>query len=37
MCQCPACGIIIEKISGDDKMMCGCEAKVAGGTYEKAL
>lgn len=34
---CPACGIYIEKINGDDNMMCGCEARPAGGTYEKAL
>ena len=33
---CPACGMLMEKISGDDKMMCGCEARVAGGTFEKA-
>ena len=31
MCQCPACGLVMEKISGDDSMMCGCEAKPAGG------
>jgi hypothetical protein len=24
-CMCPACGFIIEKLSGDDTMMCGCE------------
>ena len=35
--QCPACGMLLEKISGDDQMMCGCAAKVAGGTYHKAL
>ena len=34
---CPACGILIEKIDGDDEVMCGCEARPAGGTYEKAL
>jgi len=34
---CPACGMLIEKIDGDDNVMCGCEAKAAGGTYEKAL
>ena len=33
---CPACGILMEKISGDDTMMCGCEARPAGGTFEKA-
>merc|ERR1711972_375395 len=35
--QCPACGILIEKIDGNEEVMCGCEAKPAGGTYEKAL
>jgi hypothetical protein len=35
--RCPACGILIEKIDGDEEVMCGCEAKPAGGTYEKAL
>jgi hypothetical protein len=34
---CPACGMLIEKIGGDDNVMCGCEARAAGGTYEKAL
>ena len=34
---CPACGMLLEKISGDNQMMCGCEAKPAGGTYRKAL
>ena len=34
---CPACGMLLEKISGDDTMMCGCEAKPAGGNYRKAL
>ncbi len=34
---CPACGMLIEKVGGDDTMMCGCEAKKAGGTYAKAL
>lgn len=34
---CPACGLLMEKISGDDTMMCGCEARPAGGTYERAL
>ena len=34
---CPACGMLMEKISGDDTMMCGCEAKPAGGNYRKAL
>ena len=28
---CPACGMLIEKISGDDQMMCGDKARVAGG------
>ena len=37
MKQCPGCGIIIEKISGDNTMMCGCEGRPAGGTMEKAL
>eukprot|EP00605_Chrysophyceae_sp_TOSAG23-4_P002904 GSChrysophyteH1.ASY1.ANO1.3199.1 assembled CDS len=37
LAQCPACGFPIEKISGDDTMMCGCEARPAGGTLEKAL
>lgn len=35
--QCPACGFVIERVSGDDKMMCGCAARVAGGTLEQAL
>lgn len=35
--QCPACGMLIEKISGDHQVMCGCEARPAGGTYQKAL
>jgi len=34
---CPACGMLLEKISGDDTMMCGCEGRPAGGTLEKAL
>ena len=29
--------MLVEKISGDNQMMCGCEARPAGGTYEKAL
>ena len=37
MRRCPACDIIIEKISGDNKMMCGCESRAAGGTLEKAI
>jgi hypothetical protein len=35
--QCPACGFLIEKAEGDDSMMCGCEARPAGGTLEKAF
>jgi len=35
--QCPACNIFIEKVSGSNEMMCGCEARPAGGTLEKAL
>jgi hypothetical protein len=35
--QCPACGIVISKADGDDTVMCGCEARPAGGTIEKAL
>ena len=31
MKQCPACNIIIEKAGGDDNILCGCEAKAAGG------
>jgi uncharacterized protein with PIN domain len=31
MKRCPGCGIIIEKISGDDNVMCGCEPRVQGG------
>lgn len=34
---CPACGMLLEKISGSDEMMCGCEARIAGGTPSKAL
>ena len=37
MAKCPACSIIIEKESGDDDVMCGCDARVAGGTIAKAL
>ena len=33
---CPACGMLMEKVSGDNSMMCGCEARAAGGTFEKA-
>ena len=36
-CQCPGCGFVIVKNGGDHQMMCGCEAKPAGGTMEKAL
>ena len=36
-CQCPACGFIIERISGDDTMMCGCEGRPAGGNEAKAM
>jgi len=34
---CPACGNLIEKVDGDHQVMCGCEAKPAGGTIAKAL
>ena len=34
---CPACGMLIEKIDGDRQVMCGCEARPAGGTYQKAI
>ena len=34
---CPACGLLLEKICGDDTMMCGCEARRIGGTYPRAL
>ena len=34
---CPACGFVMMKDGGGDDMMCGCEAKAAGGTIEKAL
>ena len=34
---CPACGMLLEKISGDSTMMCGCEARPAGGTTAKAI
>ena len=37
MKQCPGCGIIVQRISGDASMMCGCEARIAGGTLFKAL
>ena len=37
MQQCPACSIIIEKIDGDNTMMCGCEGRPAGGNMEKAI
>ena len=36
-CECPACGTLIVKNGGDDNLMCGCEAKAAGGTMAKAL
>ena len=29
--------MLIEKIDGTYHVMCGCEAKPAGGTYQKAL
>jgi hypothetical protein len=35
--QCPACGIVLQKADGDDTVMCGCEARPAGGNIEKAL
>ncbi len=35
--QCPACGTVIMKYDGDNTMMCGCEARPAGGTMAKAL
>ena len=35
--QCPGCGAVIMKDGGDDTMMCGCEARPAGGTMEKAM
>ena len=34
---CPACNMLVTKEGGDDTMMCGCEARPAGGTMEKAL
>ena len=34
---CPGCGNVIEKVDGDHQVMCGCEAKPAGGTMAKAL
>jgi len=37
MKRCPACNILIEKVSGNDQMMCGCESRPAGGTLEKAI
>lgn len=37
MAQCPGCGAVIVKDGGDDAVMCGCEAKAAGGTMKKAL
>ena len=33
----PCCGILVQRISGSSEMMCGCEAKPAGGTLFKAL
>lgn len=35
--QCPACGILVQRISGSAEMMCGCAARPAGGTLLKAL
>eukprot|EP00930_Biecheleria_cincta_P039180 TRINITY_DN26953_c0_g2_i1.p1 TRINITY_DN26953_c0_g2~~TRINITY_DN26953_c0_g2_i1.p1 ORF type:complete len:503 (-),score=53.73 TRINITY_DN26953_c0_g2_i1:169-1677(-) len=35
--SCPACGIYIENIDGGEAMMCGCESRRSGGTYEKAI
>jgi hypothetical protein len=29
--------MLIEKVGGNNEMMCGCEARVAGGYLEKAL
>ena len=34
---CPGCGNLVEKVGGDHHVMCGCEAKPAGGTLAKAL
>jgi len=35
--SCPACGVYIENVGGGDEMMCGCESRRSGGTYEKAI
>ena len=35
--QCPACGMVIMKASGDNTMMCGCAARPAGGSMDQAL
>ena len=35
--QCPGCGMLVEKTDGDNHMMCGCEARPAGGNLFKAL
>ena len=35
--QSPCCGILVQRISGSAEMMCGCEAKPAGGNLFKAL
>jgi hypothetical protein len=35
--QSPCCGILVQRISGSAEMMCGCEARPAGGTLFKAL
>jgi hypothetical protein len=35
--QSPCCGILVQKISGTAEMMCGCDARPAGGTLFRAL
>ena len=34
---CPGCGNLVEKVGGDHHVMCGCEAKPAGGALAEAL
>ena len=36
-CQCPACGLVFMKNGGDHQVMCGCEAKPAGGTMQLGM
>jgi len=34
---CPACNMLLEKVSADDAVLCGCQSRKEGGSYELAL